>query len=253
MPTSTPSSRSTRRRRTGKRHRRRRHRGDPRHRSSTWNIPSSPGMAASQLTLLANSNMISDTGIPDDTGPGLAWGHGTHVAGVLDAAAPGARPTPIRILDSQGRGNTFVLAYAIELAIASNGADVINLSLGVDCGSPPAGRGGGVCDGARRRDSGAGCNDASATPQCPAKLPGVLAVAAVDEDRQRATWSNYGRTLVDLVHRARASPPPSRSGWGRRLAPPPAMRRGAALRWRRPLLPARRRWSSSSSAAIQGN
>ncbi len=154
--------------------------------------------AASQLTLLANSNMISDTGIPDDTGPGLAWGHGTHVAGVLHAAAPGARLMPIRILDSQGRGNTFVLAYAIELAIA-NGADVINLSLGADCGSRVLAE---AVESAMAQGVvivAAAGNDASATPQCPAKLPGVLAVAAVDEDRQRATWSNYGEPWVDLA------------------------------------------------------
>jgi subtilisin family serine protease len=154
--------------------------------------------AASQLTLLANSNMISDTGAPDDTGPGLAWGHGTHVAGVLHAAAPGARLMPIRILDSQGRGNTFVLAYAIELALA-NGADVINLSLGADCGSRVLAE---AVQSAMAQGVvivAAAGNDASATPQCPARLPGVLAVAAVDENRQRAVWSNYGETWVDLA------------------------------------------------------
>ena len=89
---------------------------------------------ANRLMLLPNSDMISDTNTPDDVGPGLAWGHGTHVAGIVHGIAPDATLMPIRVLDSQGRGNSFVLAYAIELA-AANGAKVINLSLGADCGS----------------------------------------------------------------------------------------------------------------------
>jgi thermitase len=146
---------------------------------------------ANRLTLLPNSDMISDTNIPDDVGPGLAWGHGTHIAGVIRVIAPDATLMPIRVLDSQGRGNTFVLAYAIELAVA-NGAKVINLSLGADCSSRvlretvQAAIANGVVVVA------AAGNDNSDVSQCPASLPGVLAVAAVDEERQRTAWSNYG-------------------------------------------------------------
>ncbi|HAJ34210.1 MAG TPA: hypothetical protein DCL15_00760 [Chloroflexi bacterium] len=144
-----------------------------------------------RLTLLSNSDMISDTNTPDDVGPGLAWGHGTHVAGIIHGVAPDAMLMPIRVLDSQGRGNTFVLAYAIETAVA-NGADVINLSLGADCGSR-------VLSEAVQSALDAGVvivaaagNEGSSVPQCPAALPGVLAVAAVTENRERAAWSNYG-------------------------------------------------------------
>ena len=143
------------------------------------------------LLLLQNSDLISDTGVPDDIGPGLAWGHGTHVAGVIHAIAPNAQLMPMRILDSQGRGNTFVLAYAIEVAIA-NGADVINLSLGADCGSKVLSStiASAIAQGVVV--VAAAGNDAVPTPQCPAAMPGVLSVAAVDENRQRADWSNYG-------------------------------------------------------------
>lgn len=144
-----------------------------------------------RLTLLPNSDMISDTSTPDDIGPGLAWGHGTHVAGIVHGIAPDATLMPIRVLDSQGRGNTFVLAYAIETAVA-NGADIINLSLGADCGSR-------VLSEAVQSAITAGVvivaaagNDNSNVPQCPAGLHGVLAVAAVTETRERTTWSNYG-------------------------------------------------------------
>lgn len=146
---------------------------------------------ANRLTLLPNSNMISDTNRPDDVGPGLAWGHGTHVAGIVHGMAPDATLMPIRVLDSQGRGNTFVLAYAIELAV-TNGAEVINLSLGADCGSRVLSETVQAALAAGVVIVAAAGNDGRDVGQCPASLPGVLAVAAVTETRQRATWSNYG-------------------------------------------------------------
>jgi thermitase len=68
----------------------------------------------------------------DDDGDGRVdelYGHGTHVAGVVQLVAPEARILPLRVLNSDGRGNNFRTASAIVYA-AHHGADVINLSLG---------------------------------------------------------------------------------------------------------------------------
>ncbi len=143
------------------------------------------------LHVIASSDMISDTDRPDDIGPGAAWGHGTHVAGVIHAIAPAARIMPLRVLDAQGRGNTFVLAYAIEYAI-QQGADVINLSLGADCDSRTLTETVAAAVAQGVVIVAAAGNDASVVPSCPASLPGVIAVAAVDEQRVRTSWSNYG-------------------------------------------------------------
>ena len=86
------------------------------------------------LLILPGSDMVSNDNSPDDLGPGTGWGHGTHVAGIIHRIAPNSQIIPVRILDPNGRGNSFILAYAIEWA-ALHGADVINLSLGADCGS----------------------------------------------------------------------------------------------------------------------
>jgi subtilisin family serine protease len=66
-----------------------------------------------------------------------AWGHGTHVAGLVALAAPGAQIMPLRVLDADGVGNAWVLAEALLHAIdpdgnpdTNDGAHVINLSLG---------------------------------------------------------------------------------------------------------------------------
>ena len=60
---------------------------------------------------------------------GIAYGHGTHVAGLIALVAPSAKIIPYRVLDANGEGNAWVLAEALQRAIA-NGADVINISLG---------------------------------------------------------------------------------------------------------------------------
>ncbi len=65
------------------------------------------------------------------------FGHGTHVAGLLAMAAPGAMLMPLRVLDADGVGNAWVLAEALLYAVdpdgnpaTDDGAHVINLSLG---------------------------------------------------------------------------------------------------------------------------
>jgi subtilisin family serine protease len=67
----------------------------------------------------------SEVGSPKD----LGFGHGTHVAGIVARAAPGAKIIPLRVLDPQGQGNAWVLAEAMLFAV-DQGAHVINMSLG---------------------------------------------------------------------------------------------------------------------------
>ena len=65
------------------------------------------------------------------------YGHGTHVAGLVAMVAPGARIMPLRILDTTGVGNAWVLGEALLYALdpdgnpdTDDGAHIINLSLG---------------------------------------------------------------------------------------------------------------------------
>jgi thermitase len=65
-----------------------------------------------------------------------AFGHGTHVAGLVALVAPEARLMPVRVLDPDGSGNMWILAEGLAYAVnpdgdptTDDGADVINLSL----------------------------------------------------------------------------------------------------------------------------
>lgn len=69
----------------------------------------------------------------------LAFGHGTHVAGLVALSAPDARIMPVRVLDPDGVGNVWVIAEALLFAAnpdgdinTADGADVINLSLSIN-------------------------------------------------------------------------------------------------------------------------
>jgi serine protease AprX len=84
--------------------------------------------------------------------PSDAYGHGTHVAGLIAAAgmpgygkypgiAPGAQLIGLKVLDANGQGYASTVIAAIEFAITYKqqlGIDVINLSLGHPVFEPAA-------------------------------------------------------------------------------------------------------------------
>jgi subtilisin family serine protease len=74
---------------------------------------------------------------PSEVAGGAAYGHGTHVAGLVAMVAPDAKIMPVRVFDADGVGNAWVLAegllYAIDpdgIPSTDDGAHIINLSLG---------------------------------------------------------------------------------------------------------------------------
>jgi thermitase len=162
---------------------------------------------ANRLTS-ARYNFVEDNAIPNDIGNGLdddgdglideAVGHGTHIAGIIAMVAPEAQIMPIRVLNSDGRGDIFRVAEGILFAVES-GADVINLSLG----SP---RESDLLEDIIEEmieDYGvvfvaAAGNENSSRPYFPAEEDDVIGVSAVNEFRRKAEFAAYG-DWIDVV------------------------------------------------------
>lgn len=130
----------------------------------------------------------------DDDGDGLvdeSDQHGTHIAGLVSLAAPGARIYAIRALEEDGKGEAFTVAKGILRAIQA-GVDVISVSFTAAHDSRAIER---AVDDAI--DSGIAVvsavgNRGLACVEFPAWAAQVVAVAAVDNDLVRASFSNYG-------------------------------------------------------------
>lgn len=146
-----------------------------------------------------NAGDVAD-GIDQD-GDGLVdegAGHGTHVAGIVHAVAPDATLLAVRVLDSEGNGTSVSVARGIRWAV-QNGADVLNLSLGmyadvhvireaivdaVESGAVVVASAGNLGRDDRKH--------------FPAQMSEVLAIAASDPQDGRAPFSNWG-PHVDLA------------------------------------------------------
>jgi subtilisin family serine protease len=168
--------------------------------------------------LVAGRDVVEGDASPDD-----GDGHGTHVAGIVGAAAgnqigvesvaPGAGLMPVRVLAADGSGTTDGVVAGIDWA-RTHGADVINLSLGSEV--PIVGAvGGDALDAAIRRALAAGIVVVAAAgnsgmPVCeqPAAAAGLLCVGAVDRRRERAVFSSFGSGLGVVAPGGSALPLP---------------------------------------------
>lgn len=157
---------------------------------------------------------------PDDQN-----GHGTHVAGTIGAkigggpvvgVCPNAQIMAVRVLNAQGSGTTASIIKAIRFA-ANNGAQVINMSLGGEGAFDSAfnasinyakardvvvvvAAGNGGDDGVGDNNDGAGDDGTTATFEYPCNFgqDNLLCVAALDQDYNLASFSNFGRKSVDV-------------------------------------------------------
>jgi subtilisin family serine protease len=155
------------------------------------------------LTTMAPSQQLGDGN-----------GHGTHVAGIIAAAAngrgvvgvaPKAKIMTVRVLDAQGVGTTGGVADGILYA-AANGARIINLSLEANAPDPRLDAAIAAAAAANVLVVVAAGNDGrdiDSQPVFPAAIPApnLIAVAATTpaDGRGIASFSNFGQLVVQLA------------------------------------------------------
>lgn len=158
-----------------------------------------PDLAARVRTDIDYDFVNSDADAMDDNG------HGTAIAGIIAAVTnngvgvaglcPNCMLLPVKVLNASGSGAYSTIASGIRYA-ADKGAKVINLSLGGAAGSTT------LQDAITYANSkgallacGAGGSNSS-TPMYPAYYTPCVAVAATDQNDNKASFSSYG-TWVD--------------------------------------------------------
>jgi serine protease len=131
-------------------------------------------------------------------------GHGTHTSGTIAAAdndigvvgvAPQADLLIAKVMDNTGSGQVSWLISGIEWAV-NNNAKVISMSLGGYDYSAALDT---ACSNAFAAGTllvAAAGNDNVNTPSYPAALPSVISVMAVDQNKNKASFSNYGPTVA---------------------------------------------------------
>jgi thermitase len=140
-------------------------------------------------------DFVDNDNVPQETGSGNGFGHGTGVAGVILQVAPNATILPIRVLEADGTGDLDDVVTAIDWAM-QKGAKVINLSLGS------------TADLKTMNDmlkliasydmiavASAG-NNGLKSIEYPARHGAeVIGVGSVDKNDVKSTFSAYGKTL----------------------------------------------------------
>jgi thermitase len=152
--------------------------------------------------VVAGPDLVDGDGLPDDP-----TGHGTHIAGIIAAAAgngiggagiaPASRILAVRVLGPDNKGTAADVAAGIDAAIDA-GAQVVNLSFNWAQADPQLA----PVTAAMQRAADAGVllvvaagNDAQERCEEPVLPERALCVGALGDDLRLASFSSHGQGL----------------------------------------------------------
>jgi thermitase len=164
--------------------------------------PDHPALAGHLIQGFDFVDLDADPSEEGAYGQDSAYGHGTHVAGLIALAAPDSDIMALRILKPDGTGNSWLLAQAIRYAVANN-ASVVNMSYSVSKRSLLIDN---ILDLVTSLTpspvmvAAAGNNGPSTAKEYPAaeRKPGLLSVAASTDSDTLAEFSTRG-SWVDVA------------------------------------------------------
>ena len=154
------------------------------------------GIESNVADLSATTKIVNDTLGSEDN-----HGHGTHVAGIIGAKynngsggvgiAPQSQIISVKVISDLGVAESADIIRGIQLAMEA-GADIINMSLGSGAYSEAEQA---IVSEAYSKGIAVICsagNSNSTAPHYPAGYEGAIAIAALDKNSHKASFSNSG-------------------------------------------------------------
>ena len=140
-------------------------------------------------------NANAEDGHPDD-----AYGHGTHVAGIISSVAPRAKLMAVRIHDANGSTHTAAILRALKYA-QKMGASITNNSYGGPAASYALQEAFNEFPALHVMAAGNVGKNNDFHKHYPSNfdIPTKLVVAASDAQDNKAEFSNYGLRQVDIA------------------------------------------------------
>lgn len=144
-----------------------------------------PGRLAGVHNVLENNDNMYDN-----------HGHGTHIAGTIAESTPSnVKIFPIKISDENGMHETDILT-ALNYIVYNKNADVINMSIGGRNYSKGVYN---AIEAAKQKNMitvAAAGNENTSEPSYPAAYGNTLSISAVDSNKEKAPFSNYGDGIM---------------------------------------------------------